>query len=628
MPACAPKTRGADRDVLSDHLGGALAHDRPRRLEDQLARGAHTSADDDHVRPEGVGEREQPEAEPLAELAQHAQRRRVAGQRELGHLPPVGREACGGAVTGERTAGHERLEAAAAAAAGTARRPVRGEHDVAELGGRSVGAVEDVAVEGDRAADAGAESHDQRDVSAGGRAVAHLGEQRDVGVVVGHGRRPDALGDDRRDRHADDRQMGRGDDDAAGGVDQAGHAEADRVDLPVGLLAQLDDGVGDGGEQLLAPQAGDHALGASAHRERLIDERGLQVRATQIDADDAFGRHLRHYRRRSMAEGPDQERPRYTRYRATLRPPWHRAPDAEASLEQLHALNTGEPRIAARRGVLRRRRPPRKRPPWLRALRWALAALAAWIGVSVVLFVVSSLSAQGIPASAQAALQGGGLPPFSATNILVLGSDARPAGSKEPGADPGGPSRSDTMMLIRTGGGHSARLSIPRDTLVEHPRSRSREDQRRLLLRRPGARDPHRRAVPRHRGQPCAADQLHPLPPARRRDGRRELHRQLRRLADQRRFQGRRLHAAADQRHPPPRRRPGAGARANASQPVQPLRDGPHARAAPAEAAARHEEPDPVADRLHPPAVDLVGAAAGDRDGHGRGHARWRAELA
>jgi len=32
-----------------------------------------------------------------------------------------------------------------------------------------------------------------------------------------------------------------------------------------------------------------------------------------------------------------------------------------------------------------------------------------------------------------------------------------------------GPSRSDTIMLIRTGGGHSARLSIPRDTVVEIP---------------------------------------------------------------------------------------------------------------------------------------------------------------
>ena len=71
-------------------------------------------------------------------------------------------------------------------------------------------------------------------------------------------------------------------------------------------------------------------------------------------------------------------------------------------------------------------------------LRWALGALAAWVGVSVVLFVISSITAQGVPASAVAALNAGGIPPFSASNTLVLGSDARPAGSKEPGADVGG----------------------------------------------------------------------------------------------------------------------------------------------------------------------------------------------
>ena len=113
------------------------------------------------------------------------------------------------------------------------------------------------------------------------------------------------------------------------------------------------------------------------------------------------------------------------------------------------------------------------RPRWLRALRWALAALAAWIGVSIVLFVISSLTATGVPASAVAALSGGGLPPFSATTILVLGTDGRPPGLKEAGAaqdsESGGPVRSDTMMLIRTGAGHTSRLSIPRDTLVDLP---------------------------------------------------------------------------------------------------------------------------------------------------------------
>ena len=165
---------------------------------------------------------------------------------------------------------------------------------------------------------------------------------------------------------------------------------------------------------------------------------------------------------------PDPEPARYTRYRASVRRPWRRAVNAPTALEQLHALNqepSGQGPLARRRHRRRRRR----RPRWLRALRWALAALAAWIVGSLVLFVISSITAQGVAASAVAALDGGGIPPFSASNTLVLGSDARPAGSKEPGADVGGPSRSDVMMLIRTGGGHSARLSIPRDTLVEIP---------------------------------------------------------------------------------------------------------------------------------------------------------------
>jgi LCP family protein required for cell wall assembly len=62
-----------------------------------------------------------------------------------------------------------------------------------------------------------------------------------------------------------------------------------------------------------------------------------------------------------------------------------------------------------------------------------------------------------------------GFPLTSANNILVLGSDRRQKDSKEPGAETTGYGRSDTIMLIRTGGGHAARLSIPRDTVVEIP---------------------------------------------------------------------------------------------------------------------------------------------------------------
>jgi LCP family protein required for cell wall assembly len=170
-----------------------------------------------------------------------------------------------------------------------------------------------------------------------------------------------------------------------------------------------------------------------------------------------------------MADAPDPEPARYERYRASLRRPWRRTPDAQSGLEQLRALHEepGGRAVLGRRRQRRRLRPPR--PRWLRALRWALGALGAWVLLSLVLFVISSMTAQGVPASAVAALESGGVPPFSASNTLVLGSDARPAGSKEPGANVGGPSRSDVMMLVRTGGGHSARLSIPRDTLVNIP---------------------------------------------------------------------------------------------------------------------------------------------------------------
>jgi LCP family protein required for cell wall assembly len=51
----------------------------------------------------------------------------------------------------------------------------------------------------------------------------------------------------------------------------------------------------------------------------------------------------------------------------------------------------------------------------------------------------------------------------------VLGSDLRTSSTQEPGASTNGPSRSDSILLVRTGGGHSAKLSIPRDTVVDIP---------------------------------------------------------------------------------------------------------------------------------------------------------------
>src|SRR5690606_24554471 len=102
-----------------------------------------------------------------------------------------------------------------------------------------------------------------------------------------------------------------------------------------------------------------------------------------------------------------------------------------------------------------------------RIVKWAVLAAIAWVALSFVLFLVSATLFQ--EGKADAALGGGGFPLTSPTTVLVLGSDQRSSSTAEPGSSTSGPSRSDTMMLLRTGGGASARLSIPRDTVVDIP---------------------------------------------------------------------------------------------------------------------------------------------------------------
>jgi LCP family protein required for cell wall assembly len=179
-----------------------------------------------------------------------------------------------------------------------------------------------------------------------------------------------------------------------------------------------------------------------------------------------------------MVEASDPGRGKYKRYRSSrgLRARPRRDPEAGLAELQDATAALGQPAanrpVAPPRRPWRRRRIRKPRPRWVRLLRLLAALVGTWIGVSFVLFVISSIVATGVPAAAVAALDSGGVPPFSATTILVLGSDGRPPGSKEGGATAdteGGPTRSDTMMLIRTGGGSTSRLSIPRDTVVDLP---------------------------------------------------------------------------------------------------------------------------------------------------------------
>ncbi|HEY2637424.1 MAG TPA: LCP family protein [Solirubrobacteraceae bacterium] len=110
---------------------------------------------------------------------------------------------------------------------------------------------------------------------------------------------------------------------------------------------------------------------------------------------------------------------------------------------------------------------PRTRKPITvgRVVKWVALAVVAWVGFSLVLFLVSAQLEQG---RIKTDLGGAGYPLWAKNTILLIGTDQRPKNSKEPGAN-SGPSRSDTLMLIRTGAGAGARLSIPRDTVVDIP---------------------------------------------------------------------------------------------------------------------------------------------------------------
>jgi LCP family protein required for cell wall assembly len=160
----------------------------------------------------------------------------------------------------------------------------------------------------------------------------------------------------------------------------------------------------------------------------------------------------------------EDSKPRYTRYRSGRRV-LPRPADNGGGLggESLLGSTARAPRAAA--GPSRWRRVTPKR-----VALTLLALIAGWLVLSLVLFLVSShFTRTAPPADVAGVLDPAGFPLTSANNILVLGSDKRQRDSREPGADPDGPSRSDSIMLIRTGAAHAARLSIPRDTVIEIP---------------------------------------------------------------------------------------------------------------------------------------------------------------
>jgi LCP family protein required for cell wall assembly len=157
------------------------------------------------------------------------------------------------------------------------------------------------------------------------------------------------------------------------------------------------------------------------------------------------------------------EKPTYTKYRSRPKLFSRGSNGARDKIDDL------------RGGVPRPEDPNRKRLgerfTFWRVLGYIGAAIAGWLLLSLLLFLISAqVQRKGVAESAGTALKDSGYTLTSPNTILVLGSDARTKDSKEPGANKiGQPSRSDTIMLMRVGGGKSARLSIPRDTLVDIP---------------------------------------------------------------------------------------------------------------------------------------------------------------
>jgi LCP family protein required for cell wall assembly len=161
---------------------------------------------------------------------------------------------------------------------------------------------------------------------------------------------------------------------------------------------------------------------------------------------------------------PDDGPPQYTVYRS--RPRLLRRDEGIDDLRTEIPRPGEEPPRRRRRLPWRRRRGGR-RITLGRVLAWVAIALVAWVGVSLILFLVSAQLHS--TSSADSQLTGSGFPLTSPNTILVLGSDARVKGHAEPGAQIGGPSRSDSILLMRLGGGRNATLSIPRDTVVDIP---------------------------------------------------------------------------------------------------------------------------------------------------------------
>ena len=220
------------------------------------------------------------------------------------------------------------------------------------------------------------------------------------------------------------------------------------------------------------------------HAEVAVDRAGQELRPAEVDADHAPGRHVGHHTPLDAGPGP----------------PWGTSPRGASDVHEVpraargflsRSPRSGEsPLDELRRGGAAGAHGARQAPPAVdlgprRALgRWS--AIAGWILLSR-----RALPPQRPDPAGQALgespsqLGGGGVPPIGATNILVLGSDQRTKETERAGrVDERARAASDSIMLMRVGGGHNCAPVDPARHRRRHPRPRPRQDQRRLRDRR------------------------------------------------------------------------------------------------------------------------------------------------
>jgi LCP family protein required for cell wall assembly len=152
---------------------------------------------------------------------------------------------------------------------------------------------------------------------------------------------------------------------------------------------------------------------------------------------------------------PNPGPPEYKVYRARRRPLLRRG-DLDALKRRLSRVTGREPDVDHERKPI---------TPG-RVAKWVALAVAGWLLLSLVLFLISAQIQDGVSADAKPALAGGGSM-LGGSTILVLGSDARTGESIDESSS--GPSRADTIMLVHASLGSVRKLSIPRDTEADIP---------------------------------------------------------------------------------------------------------------------------------------------------------------